>query len=372
VTSPQVSKAKSERAQIQRELDQAVAAYDDAQAKLAVTQDLIDKAQLSLDAAEQRSKIVEGRLDIRADVIYRRGPIGILQFLLNAGTFSDFSRRVSLVRVAARRDSAELAAAASSKHKIAELQGQLADRKKGEAGLIDRMASQTKTLTAEFDKARALETKALSDQQAADKRDKELAAQAAIAAEKAKAAQAKPSPSPKPAAGITPVPSASVKPSPSASAAAKATPQPSPTAPAITGAAGSISILCPVDGPTSFTDTFGAPRSGGRVHEGIDLFAASGTPLVAVADGTLKKASSALGGISLYLKDVKGNEFYYAHMSGYAEVETGQSVKAGGKVGYVGNTGDALGGPSHLHFEVHPSTGGIIDPYPILVKACGK
>lgn len=135
-------------------------------------------------------------------------------------------------------------------------------------------------------------------------------------------------------------------------------------------------FVFPVGGPHSFTDTFGAPRMFGtpyaHLHQGTDIFAASGTPLLACERGVLIKiGTDLLGGTKLWLVGASGTRYYYAHLSAYAPgIEPGKSegmvVKAGDVVGYVGNTGNAATTPSHLHYEVHPQGGAAVDPYPLL------
>jgi murein DD-endopeptidase MepM/ murein hydrolase activator NlpD len=130
----------------------------------------------------------------------------------------------------------------------------------------------------------------------------------------------------------------------------------------------------PVDGPSSYSDTFGSARSELGWHHGEDIFAPLGTPLVAVADGTLLKVGwNAVGGNRLWLRDSWGNYFYYAHLSGFAPGSvSGAPVFRGEVIGYVGNTGDAAGTPYHLHFEIHPATmldlgyDGVVNPTPYL------
>jgi peptidoglycan LD-endopeptidase LytH len=128
---------------------------------------------------------------------------------------------------------------------------------------------------------------------------------------------------------------------------------------------------CPVEPPYSFVDTFGAPRSGGRTHQGNDLMAPWGARELAFTNGVISRESSnTLGGITLYLQGDDGNEYYYAHLSRYA-VPQGTRVKAGQLVSYVGQTGDARYTAPHLHFEYHPGGGSPADPYPMLKRACG-
>jgi len=118
----------------------------------------------------------------------------------------------------------------------------------------------------------------------------------------------------------------------------------------------------------SFTNDYGAPRAGTGTHHGNDIFAPTGTPVLAVADGELSKVGvNSLGGNRLWLRDDLGNTYYYAHLSGYAShVKDGVRVSAGEIIAYVGNTGQAITTPPHLHFEIHPGDGDAINPYPFL------
>ena len=129
--------------------------------------------------------------------------------------------------------------------------------------------------------------------------------------------------------------------------------------------------LCPVAGPVSFTNTWGAPRSGGRTHQGVDIFAAEGTPVVAVAPGTVEHYHNNLGGLSYRLTADDGTYYYGTHLSAYENVGAGH-VQAGTIIGYVGRTGNAAGTPPHLHWEIHPGGRGTpaIDPTPTADQRC--
>jgi len=114
----------------------------------------------------------------------------------------------------------------------------------------------------------------------------------------------------------------------------------------------------PVYGQSSFGDTYGAARGdvSGGWHHGDDIFAPLGAPLLAVAHGTVFSVGwNKVGGWRLWLRDDKGWEYYYAHLSAYSPLAVnGAIVNAGDVLGFVGDTGDAKGTPFHLHFEVHP------------------
>lgn len=129
---------------------------------------------------------------------------------------------------------------------------------------------------------------------------------------------------------------------------------------------------CPVGSPYTVMDTFGAPRGGGRAHEGDDIPAPKGTPIYAVENGTISRAYyNSLGGIAIILKGNSGDSYYYAHQE-VNLVHTGQHVVAGQMIARVGMTGDAQGTIYHLHFERWPNGGSAVDPYPFLIALCGK
>jgi len=130
-------------------------------------------------------------------------------------------------------------------------------------------------------------------------------------------------------------------------------------------------VSCPVSPPFSFVDTYGFPRSGGRRHQGVDIMNPWGNKVHAVVDGVVsRQTSSALGGISLYLRGNDGTEYYYAHLARYAS-RTGQRVKAGELIAFNGQTGNARFTAPHVHFEVHLAGSGVINPYPFTKAACG-
>lgn len=129
---------------------------------------------------------------------------------------------------------------------------------------------------------------------------------------------------------------------------------------------------CPMAGPVTFVDSWGAPRSGGRTHEGVDMIAARGTPIAAIYSGVIQRATtSSLGGITLWLLSDAGDEFYYAHMDGYADgITTGVRVSEGQIIGYNGSTGNAPDYLPHLHFEYQPGGGSPVNPYPLVDSIC--
>lgn len=132
------------------------------------------------------------------------------------------------------------------------------------------------------------------------------------------------------------------------------------------GGGGGNGLVCPVAGSSSFHDGWGNPRSGGRRHEGVDMMAPIGTPLVAVVAGSATFKQNSLGGNAVWLRGADGHSYYYAHLSSFEG--SSRDVGQGDVIGYVGDTGNASGVP-HLHFEVHPGGGAAVNPHPSVVAA---
>ncbi|MEA2001607.1 MAG: M23 family metallopeptidase [Actinomycetota bacterium] len=135
----------------------------------------------------------------------------------------------------------------------------------------------------------------------------------------------------------------------------------------------------PVLGENHYSDTFGDPRSGGRVHHGVDIMSAKMTPIVAVADGTVGWIDNTVGGdcCAMSLRHDDGWESWYIHLNndtpgtddgqgyGFAEgIEAGVHVFAGQLIGWVGDSGNAEWTGSHLHFELHEPGGTVVNPTP--------
>jgi hypothetical protein len=144
-------------------------------------------------------------------------------------------------------------------------------------------------------------------------------------------------------------------------------------------------IVFPLVGKVQYIDDFGAPR-GGSPHQGNDLMAAKKSPAVAAEAGKVKYwTTSSSAGCMLYLYGESGTTYLYIHLNNDVTmkndnkgkcvrgtaytVKNGAKVAAGQQIGYVGDSGDANGGASHLHFEVHPGGGKAVSPYPYLQKA---
>ena len=139
-----------------------------------------------------------------------------------------------------------------------------------------------------------------------------------------------------------------------------------PGAPAA-GPAASGDWICPVQGPRAFSNDYGDSRGGGSSHMGNDILAPKGTPVVANVGGVVTQRNGAVSGLAYFLAGDDGNRYFGAHLDSFG---ASGRVSAGTVIGTVGNTGDAAGGPPHLHFEIHPGGSGYTNPYPTLIKYC--
>jgi len=129
---------------------------------------------------------------------------------------------------------------------------------------------------------------------------------------------------------------------------------------------------CIVGANRKISNSFGAPRDGGRRHKGIDVFAPYGTPVRAIGKGVVVRAyTSPMGGRSIILR-VRTDRFFYAHQAKNL-VRTGQRVNAGQMIGRVGTSGNAEGGTPHVHFERwRGRSGRVVDPYRLLTQVCRR
>jgi murein DD-endopeptidase MepM/ murein hydrolase activator NlpD len=168
----------------------------------------------------------------------------------------------------------------------------------------------------------------------------------------------------------TPTPTTTATATPTAPPKATATPKPSKPKQTWKQRLMGNRFVFPVGGPATIGGPFGAPRaSTGKPHAGNDIFADFGTPVVAVADGTLANVGTLpISGNRLWVYADTGDQFFYAHLSAFsANAVNDRHVEAGEVLGYVGNTGDAEPTPPHVHFEIHPNGGDAVDPNSFLV-----
>ena len=139
-------------------------------------------------------------------------------------------------------------------------------------------------------------------------------------------------------------------------------------------------VVFPIVGAYEFPliNSWGYPRAPGTIdahwHEGIDIFAPTGSPLVAAEAGEITDIGfGTLGGLKIWIMGESGTRWYYAHLDAFnPKLVEGDFVNAGDLIGYVGASGNAVGTPPHLHLQIHPDSGRPVNPYPILQAASDR
>ena len=304
----EVRQLQAQIRELQGDVNRAGDAYSEAYWKLEKTRGRLAKLDKEIAAATAELDAASARLSARAVQMYRSGGVDYLAILLSTDDFDEMLLRLEYVTRVGRQD-ADLIAEVT--RISAELHAKRAELEKVRESQADEAAK----LKRESDRvARALNSKQ-ADYNALQK--------------KLKAAVARTS---------------------GGSYSGSRYP------------AGPNGMVFPVAGPCYYQDTWGAARSGGRSHQGTDIMASTGTPLVACVSGTVRSKYHSLGGNSIWLTADNGWAFYYAHLSSYV-VRSGR-VEAGQVIGKVGSTGNATA--PHLHFEIHPNGGAAVNPYPYL------
>lgn len=312
VSQTEVQKLQEQIKALQTDSSKAGNAYSDAYWKLDATRVQIAQVDAEVSAAQARLNDVNSRLAQRAMEMYRSGGADYLGILLSSDDFDEMLLRLEYVQRVGEQD-------ASIIEEVEQLQVTLAEKHAVLEALHNEQAEDAAVLKAEADR---VDAELKSRQAEYNKLKKQL--DDAIAAEKARNS------------GRT------------------------------SAVAGPNGMIFPVQGPCTYTDTWGAARSGGRSHKGTDIMAREGVPVVAVLSGTVRAKSSSLGGLTIWLTADNGWAFYYAHLSGY-KVTSGR-VQAGQVIGWVGSSGNATASAPHLHFEIHPGGGAAVNPYPYLKK----
>ena len=344
--------AHAQLSQFQDNMNALAADYAKAEARQATLDDAVTATQNDIANTEKDLVASQQRLGDRLASIYKRGfstaPL-YLEVLLSSADLTSVLERLSLLSRLAAQDQTLYTQVKDHLDKRKVLQQQLVAKQQAQSQQVAQMktlqASMESKMGAASAQYKALKSRVASLEAAAAR--EAAARDAAIAAAAARAA------------------AAAKKPGTSATTTTTAKRPPSKPPVVKPG-----SIVFPVDGPHSYTDTFGAPRSGGRTHKGCDIMAARGTPVVASVSGRIKSLSrtdTGLSGLSFWISGDNGTGYFGCHLDSLVPgIQVGSRVVAGQLLGYVGNTGNAAGGPCHLHFEIHPGGGAAVDPYPIL------
>lgn len=333
----ELSNAQARLSKLQESFDALADKYGKAEARLAEIEDAIGAAKNDIARSEKDLGIARAQLAERVVSLYKDGYSSTPRYLEILFTESDFGtvlERFSLLGKLADQDQELFDEIQSHLDKTRDRQAELNTKERAQAEQMNEL----KLLQAELNekmKASAVEYRRLKQQVAALREAARKAAEEAAA----RAAQA-----------------ANTKRSNSTG-----------------GTVQTGSFVFPVVGPHSFSNTWGAPRSGGRTHKGTDIMAPKGAPVVACVSGTIMRTNpsdSGLGGITIWLRGKNGSTYYFAHLDGIASgIWAGVAVSAGQTIGWVGDTGNAAPGAYHLHFEIHPGGGAAVNPYATLRAA---
>jgi peptidoglycan hydrolase CwlO-like protein len=325
-----LGRLSAEAAAIAMQIDEHQAIYEQVTAQLQQT-------QVELEAANRRFQTVLGRLNERLREAFMQGPGSPVEFLLGATSLADLSDRLEFVDALAQSDSDladrvqnlknELSAQARSQQRLRARQADILRALEGERAKLQDQFSQQKEIFDDIESKRA-EAERLVERLGRAYRDF-LAS--------------------------------------------------------LSGVSNGVFKVCPVDQPRALYDGFGAPRYAGgyHPHAGNDIVAPTGTAIRAPFAGTARSSYNTLGGSAVYVYGALGY-VYNAHLSSYSSNSNGP-VAAGDVIGYVGDSGDALGGVPHDHFEWHPNVipsnwpaspygytviGSALNPYPLLSQVC--
>ncbi|MFL5797581.1 MAG: murein hydrolase activator EnvC family protein [Actinomycetota bacterium] len=373
-------------------LDHAQNAYDATVAQVAET-------EASLQVAKNRYRALRGRLDARARAAYEMGPASSLGIILGSATVGELSDKLEFVNQLSSLD-ANLAAEVQNRANALEAQRlQLEEIRARQVAALNDLHSQQMQLDAKFNEAKGiyddLASKAAqvasiaNDLQSKQSEVDSLVGrlQRQLKAEQLAAARAAAAEAARQAAAAKAAQQQQQQQDSGGSGGGGSGGGGSGGGGSGGGSGGTVSgspfSVCPVDQPRAYGDSFGAPRYAGgyHPHAGNDILAPRGTAIRAPFSGTASADANGLGGNAVIVSGTEGF-VYNAHLNSYGTLG---SVSAGTVIGYVGDSGDAQGGPTHDHFEWHPNVipsnpyrsvygytviGDAIDPYPYLNMVC--
>jgi peptidoglycan LD-endopeptidase LytH len=328
----QVRRAQARLNAVRAAVDSLTRQVDQTRAQKAAVESHIKDTRRGIRVSGARIKQLQGQLNERARDAYIRGPLEIVEVVLEADSLIDVSNRVAFIDALSRSDSNLAVGIDVERQQLRRYVDDLDRVRKDQVSLLKLLRVKQDELDAQ--------------QAAVGAVQQEIAGRLAEAKEAVRTLEKKYQQE-----LLATIVAGQGRPPPDLA-------EPGPF------------YHCPVDPPRSYINDFGFPRVG-HTHQGNDIFAPHGTPIRAPFDGNAVEGSNGLGGLSVhvYASDGTGDYVYNAHLSSYAGVSG--AVKVGQLIGYVGDTGNAAGAPPHNHFEYHPGGGSAVTPYFYLNEVCG-
>ena len=354
---PAVAGPEEDLQAAQRRANQAAAEYAEAREQIALAQDEVDQFQARVSQLETRVGLARDQVRQLALHLYVDGTAGITR-LLRMADANDLVRAQQYSRVAAGASTDSLGRYRAEREDLREGLAVLERKKEVQAAALGNLRARQADAMDEVDRLSAVAAQARAAQEA----ERQTQARAQSQAQSSSNVTTAGSPD---AARSSGTPAFATTPT-TATTTADAEPSPAASTPSSPIASGSW--VCPVQGPLAFSNDYGAARGGGSSHQGNDILAATGTPVVANVAGVVRQRNGAVSGLAYFLDGDDGTTYFGAHLDSFG---ASGRVSAGTVIGTVGNTGDAAGGPPHLHFEMHPGGwGNPVNPYSTLSRYC--
>lgn len=360
VSYEEVEAARQQLREVANELEDQVAAYDRAVIQETLLRDRLDSMSVAVSARERELVLARRSARDRAAAMYMTAGSQLGDALVTTADLSSAPARYVYLATVSQTDRDVVNRLEAARRDYEQQKGLLDEAVAAQEGLREEMDALIDDIYAELDAANA-EYQTVKAQWEEQERER-IAREIFLSTSTTTTTTTRPR-------VTTTVPGATTvtTQAPTTTVAGATTTTTVPPAPVPAG-----TMVCPVDGAVTFRDSWGEPRSGGRGHTGVDMMAATGTPLVAIESGYIYAISNhSLGGLGIYVHGANGL-WYYAHNSAIAEgIRQGDSVVAGQRIAYVGYSGNASPSWPHLHLGWMPNADWVYqNPFPTVDRLC--